>query len=120
MFHKQQRRDVSRDRAHRNGRLASGETQSLVIAQTTSRHRRIAYAISIALILACAVAFPFAAVIGPSQPILVAAFTILTIFAALMTALLLLGQFWGTQVPSIAVLGNVYLYASLINIPDRK
>jgi two-component system sensor histidine kinase/response regulator len=117
MFHLQQRRDGSGGRANQNGRQCPDDPQSLIIAQTTSRHRCIAYATSILLILVCVMAYPFAAVEGPSQPILAAIFTILTIFAALMTAILLLGQFWGTQVSSIAVLGNVYLYASLINIP---
>jgi two-component system sensor histidine kinase/response regulator len=116
MFHMQQRQNVSGSHGNKNGLQAPDDPQSLVIAQTTSRHRHIAYATSIILILVCVAAFPFTAVEGSSQPILAAIFTILTIFAALMTAILLLGQFWGTQVSSIAILGNVYLYASLINI----
>ena len=71
----------------------------------------------IALILIGLLTYHAAATDGPSQPSVAAAFIILTIFAALLTANLLFGQFLSARVPSLAVLGGIYLYVSLINIP---
>jgi two-component system, sensor histidine kinase and response regulator len=93
------------------------EIPGLNSTKTTSLHRRIALFISILLVLACVVAYRYAPISGPTQPAFAVVFTVLTIFAALLTADLLLGQFLSTRLPSLAVLGGIYLYVSLINIP---
>jgi two-component system sensor histidine kinase/response regulator len=93
------------------------EIQSLTSTKTTLLHRRVALIMSILLILIGLLTYQFAAKDGPSQPAIAAAFIILTIFAALLTANLLFGQFLSARVPSLAVLGGIYLYVSLINIP---
>lgn len=93
------------------------EIHSLNSTRTTVLHRRIALFVSILLILACLVAYRYATIGGPSQPAFAVIFTVLTIFAALLTADLLLGQFLSTRLPSLAILGGIYLYVSLINVP---
>ncbi len=93
------------------------EIQSLTSTKTTVLHRRAALIMGIVLILIGLLTYHAAATEGPSQPAIAAAFIILTIFAALLTANLLFGQFLSARIPSLAVLGAIYLYVSLINIP---
>lgn len=93
------------------------EIHSLNSTKTTVLHRRIALFVSVLLILFCLAAYRYATIGGPSQPAFAVIFTVLTIFAALLTADLLLGQFLSTRLPSLAILGGIYLYVSLINIP---
>lgn len=105
-------KDVSED-----AQQPSHEIQSLTSTQTTKLHNRVALAISTILVLVCVVAYPYAAVGGLIEPAFAATFTVLTAFAALMTAYLLFGQFRGAHLPSLAVLGSIYLYVGLINVP---
>ena len=93
------------------------EIQSLTSTKTTLLHRHIAFTISILLILVCLMAYQYAAIRGPSQPVLAVIFTVMTIFAALLTANLLFAQFLSTRFPSLAILGSIYLYVGLINVP---
>lgn len=111
------RSDISRKSAHKKIQIFSEEIQSLTSTKATLLHRRIAFTISIILILVFLVAYRYAAISGPSQPAFAIVFTVMTIFAALLTANLLLGQFLSTRFPSLAILGSIYLYVSLINIP---
>src|SRR6266496_820198 len=93
------------------------EIQSLTSTKTTSRQNRIALLVGIVLVCVCVLAYPYARDGGPRVPIAFLIFTIPAIFAALMTAYLLFGQFLGTRLPSLAILGATYLYGGLINIP---
>jgi two-component system sensor histidine kinase/response regulator len=93
------------------------EIQSLTSTGTTLLQSRVAIAISMLLILVCAVAYPYATNQGPRGFLFFFIATSLASFAALMTAYLLLGQFLGTHRPSLAVLGSTYLFIGLINIP---
>ncbi len=93
------------------------EIQSLTSTKTTLLHRRAAVIMGIVLILIGLLTYPVAAIEGPSQPVVAALFIILTIFASLLTANLLFGQFLSARSPSLAVLGSVYLYVCLISIP---
>ncbi|MBA2395412.1 MAG: HAMP domain-containing histidine kinase [Ktedonobacteraceae bacterium] len=108
--------DISRKSSKKKLAPPRQEIPGLNSTKTTSLHRRIALFISIVLILACLVAYRYAAISGPTQPAFAVIFTVLTIFAALLTADLLLGQFLSTRLPSLAVLGGIYLYVCLINI----
>lgn len=109
--------DISRKSSKKKLAPPRQEIPGLNSTKTTSLHRRIASFISIMLILVCLVAYRYAAISGPTQPAFAVIFTVLTIFAALLTANLLLGQFLSTRLPSLAVLGGIYLYVCLINIP---
>src|SRR6266516_2450447 len=93
------------------------EIQSLTSTKTTSRQNRIALLVGIVLVCVCVLAYTYARDGGPRVPIAFLIFTIPAIFAALMTAYLLFGQFLGTRLPSLAILGATYLYGGLINIP---
>ena len=93
------------------------KVQSLISARATPVHYHVSQAISIVLILICAIAFPYTAEASLNAPAFAVIFTTLTVFAALLTAYLLFGQFLGTGTPSLAILGATYLYVGLINIP---
>jgi two-component system sensor histidine kinase/response regulator len=113
----QLRSDISRKSRSQKLPPSRQEIPGLNSTKTTVLHRRIALFISIMLILVCLVAYRYATIGGPSQPAFAVIFTVLTIFAALLTADLLLGQFLSTRLPSLAILGGIYLYVSLINVP---
>src|SRR6266516_3252088 len=93
------------------------EVQSLTSTQATPLHTRVSLAISVVLVLVCIAAYPYSTNSGLSAPAFAVIFTTLTVFAALLTAYLLFGQFLGTGTPSLALLGGTYLYVGLINIP---
>ena len=97
-------------------RLPPNEIQSLTSTNTTPFQNHIAMVIGLALLLACAVALPYATDHGPNGALFFFISTFLAIFAALMTSYLLFGQFLGTHLPSLAVLGSTYLYTGLMNI----
>ncbi|MBV9258356.1 MAG: MASE4 domain-containing protein, partial [Ktedonobacteraceae bacterium] len=109
--------DLSREDTHKEIQKSPHEIQSLTTTKTTLLHRRVALIMSILLILIGLLTYHSAAIEGPSQPAVAAIFIILTIFAALLTANLLFGQFLSARLPSLAALGGIYLYVSLINIP---
>ncbi len=113
----QLRSDISHNETRKKTQQIPQEIQSLTSTKTTTLHRRAALIMSIVLILTGLWTYHAASADGPSQPSVAAAFIILTIFAALLTANLLFGQFLSARVPSLAVLGSIYLYVSLINIP---
>ena len=113
----QLRSDISRKSSPQKIQPPHEEIHSLNSTRTTALHRRIALSISVVLIFVSLVAYRYATIDGPSQPAFAVIFTILTIFAALLTADLLLGQFLSTRLPSLAILGGIYLYVSLINVP---
>jgi two-component system, sensor histidine kinase and response regulator len=108
--------DISHKSTYKDTLPHPEEIQSLTSTKTTLLHRRVALTISIILLLVCLVAYHSAAINGPSQPAFAVVFTVMTIFAALLTANLLLGQFLSTRFPSLAILGSIYLYVSLINV----
>lgn len=93
------------------------EVQSLISTKTTPQQNRVALVVGIVLLCVCVLAYPYATDMGPLAPAAFLIFIIPAIFAALMTAYLLFGQFLGTRLPSLAILGTTYLYVSLINIP---
>ena len=109
--------EISHEDVHKKTQKSPHEIQSLTTTKTTLLHRRAALIMSILLILIGLLTYHSAAIEGPSQPAVAAIFIILTIFAALLTANLLFGQFLSARLPSLAVLGGIYLYVSLINIP---
>ncbi len=91
--------------------------RALPVQAQRSIQNSVAMAITLILILVCAVAYPYATNQGPKGFLFFFISTSLASFAALMTAYLLLGQFLGTHRPSLAVLGGTYLFVGLINIP---
>jgi signal transduction histidine kinase len=93
------------------------EVQRLTSTKTTPQQNRVALLVGIALLCVCILAHPYAMDVGPRAPASFLVFIIPAIFAALMTAYLLFGQFLGTRLPSLAILGTTYLYVSMINIP---
>lgn len=98
-------------------RQPKNEVQSFTSTKTTPQQNRVALLVGIVLLCICVLAYPYATDAGPRAPVAFLIFIIPAIFAALMTAYLLFGQFLGTRLPSLAILGTTYLYVSLINIP---
>ena len=96
---------------------SKNELQSLTSTKTTPQQNYVALLVGMALLCVCILTYPHAMDGGPKAPVSFLIFTIPTIFAALMTAYLLFGQFLGTRLPSLAILGATYLYVSLTCIP---
>ena len=82
------------------------EVQSLTSTKTTPQQNRVALVVGIVLLCVCILAYPYAMDVGPRAPASFLVFIIPAIFAALMTAYLLFGQFLGTRLPSLAILGT--------------
>jgi signal transduction histidine kinase len=93
------------------------EIESLTSTSTTPLQKRVAIAIGITLLLICVIASPYATHAGPKSPVFFFITAVLAIFAALLTAYLLLGQFLGAHLPALATLSSTYLYTTLMYIP---
>jgi signal transduction histidine kinase len=93
------------------------EIESLTSTSTTPLQKRVAIAIGITLLLICVIASPYATHAGPKSPVFFFITVVLAIFAALLTAYLLLGQFLGAHLPALAILSSTYLYTTLMYIP---
>ena len=92
-------------------------TPSLVSLATTPRHRRIALAVAIGMLLMGGLTLPVAQVAGPSSTVFLPTWVTLAVAADAMTAYLFFGQFMGARQPALAVLAGTYLFSSLIIVP---
>ena len=92
-------------------------SNSLTSTPATVLQRRIALVMSGLLALVVLLTLPYARQMFPHIPAFIAFYYALALFAHLITAYLLFGQFFRTRSPSLLVLATTYLYSSLIILP---